>query len=101
MAILVRSDSSISATAHSVKKIKSLKTLEEITFASQSTEVKHSEKGSTSTSPYGNTDTLKGRYYGYIAAVVIDNKIVEIKSVPNRYEQDLPEAKKLLKISVP
>ena len=96
MAILIRSGSSISATAHSVQKIKSLKPLEEVSFASKKTRVKHSEKGYTDSE---HENVQKGRYYGYIAAIMIDNKIVAIKSVPDRYERDFTEAKKLLEIS--
>ncbi len=42
-----------------------------------------------------------GRYSGYIAAVVIDGRIVKIKAVPSSYEQELGAAKAQRRKAIP
>ncbi len=41
---------------------------------------------------------VAGRYSGYIAAVVINGRIAEVKAVPSSYERDLEIVKGFLKI---
>ena len=43
-------------------------------------------------------DLSKGRYSGYITAVVIDGHIMEVKTVPSSYEKNLEAVRELLEI---
>ena len=39
---------------------------------------------------------VEGRYTGYIAAIVVEDRIVEIKANPSKYEDDLLVARRML-----
>lgn len=55
----------------------------------------HTHKGLNSFRPH---DIPAGRYRGYIAAIVIDGRIAELKAVPVNYERDPEAVRKLIQI---
>ena len=57
----------------------------------------HSERGRSLNKAKGLT---KGRYSGYIAAVVIDGRIAEVKAVPSSLEKDIDAVREFLEIPV-
>ena len=80
----------LNQVSHAVPEIEPLKSLE---FSIDKAHASHSYRGQKTINNYAS---VKGSYYGYIAAVFVDNRIVAIKSVPVTYERDLEEAKKVL-----
>ena len=54
--------------------------------------IRHSEKGTRSTS----TGYTYGKYFGYIAAIYEGSKLIALKSVPSTYERDPDKAENFL-----
>ncbi len=78
-----------------VIELKAIERGKESNFDVGIAQIWHTERGDILEKPKG---LVEGRYSGYIAAVVIDGRIVEVKSVPSNYERDLDAVRKFLKI---
>ena len=79
---------------HEVKNVGPIEPLEQTSFAISESSCWHTARGGH----LGRGPSTQGRYHGYIAALVINDRIVEIKAVPGSYEREIDKAKEFLSI---
>ena len=80
------------------REVKELNTIEprnKSEFDVGTARIWHTERGLSLNKPKG---LVAGRYSGYIAAVVINGRIAEVKAMPSSYERDLETVRGFLKI---
>lgn len=95
---LCRGDDGDEVIRRDVLEIPAMSPLEELSFEIGESKSWHTQRGLKSFRPAG---LPAGRYRGYIAAVVIDGRVVELKAVPVHYERDLKLARGLLGLPAP
>ena len=94
VAVLYRGKGGVRVMLREVKQVGSIEPLSESKFDVAEAKIWHSKRGSPILRPRG----LAGRYYGYIAAIVIDGRIMEIKTMPGSYERNPEDVTKFLQI---
>lgn len=93
VSVLTSGKSGISAITQDRYTLGPIKSLGETTFNLSESVVKNTVRGDPALS-----GGPQRRYYGYIAAIVIDGKIVAIKSSHEPYEENIEEASRFLSI---